>query len=348
MHTVPKFKIYDDVDVPEGVFQWGQSRDELFEQFHEAQDHYYMGELDRAKQILKKIISDDPHFIDGLTLLGDLMLTMGNQKKGFEYHRKAVEVGEKIIPESFEGKIQWGFLENRPFLRALYSHAYDLLTQQQLQKSIKKFEEILQYNPNDNQGVRWLIGDLYFVNGEIKQAESTYKKELDYPPYRYSYGLVRFSQKDYTRAVKFFRKGIISNIYISDLIRRKLPLIDYQIWHGSNLELPETAYTYLDIMAQKWVEFPEAIDLLNFVHIADPSRSQIEEIYLLKQDLYFSDSGFGDVGMEDTGFPDDQGHNMRKELLREIKQIEKEITDESSKELVKEWKESSDSRQQYL
>lgn len=348
MHTVPKFNVYEDKEEPEGVFQWGSSRDDLFELFDEARDHFYLGELEQAKQILKRIISDDPHFIDGFSLLGDVMMATGSQKEGFEYHQKAVEVGEKIIPASFEGRIQWGFIENRPFLRALYSHAYDLFTQQQLQESIGRFEEILHYNPNDHQGVRWLIGDLYFLDGDIKAAENIYQKELEYPPYQYSNGLLRFSQNDYTRAVTFFRKGILSNIYISDLIRGKLPLIDYQIWHASNLELPETAYSYLDVMAQKWVEFPNAIDLLNFVHIADPSRSQIEETYLLKQDLYFTDSGFGDVGMADTGFTEGKGDDMRKELIAEIKQIEKEITHESSKMLVKEWKQGSDPHQRHL
>lgn len=345
MFAVPKFQIYDEQREPEGVFEWGESRDEIFDRYYEAQDLYFMGELNRAQKLAKTLIKEDPHFINGFLLLGDLEIEKGNTQQAIGFHKKAVEIGEKIIPPNFEGKIRWGFTENRPFLTALNSYAQDLLDQGKYEDALPYFEQLLAYNPEDNQGIRFLIGDLYFVADNTKQAETAYKKNLDYPPYRYSYGLLQFSRGNFARAAKFFRKGIISNIYISDVLRGKLPIIDYQIWHASNFELPETAYAYLNVMSHKWVDFPKAFDLLNFLHITDPSRSEIEQIYLLKQDLYFSDGGFADTGFADFGFDDigfdeEPDYDMREEILSEIEQIEKQIDDSSSKELIKQWQEA--------
>ncbi|MDR8391910.1 tetratricopeptide repeat protein [Aliifodinibius sp. S!AR15-10] len=335
MQTVPKFKIYDDQTEPEGVFVWGNARDEIFDRYFEASDTYYMGEMAKAKRMLKDILKEDPHFIDGHNLLGNIELQSGNPQKAYTHHKKAAEIGEQIIPRSFDGKIRWGFTENRPFLRALNARAHDLLDQGELEKAVQLFDKILNYNPQDNQGVRLLIGDLNFVIGDTQKAGAVYKKNLDYPPYLYSYGLLHFSRQNYTKAAKFFRKGICANIYISDLLRGKLPLIDYQIWHGTNYEFPEIAYSYLDIMSLKWIEYPDALNLLSFLHIAEPSRSEIEEIYLLKQDLFYSDSGFSDMDFEH-----DTSTSMRKELLSEIEQIKKSIDDQSSKQLANDWQES--------
>ncbi|MDZ7695122.1 MAG: hypothetical protein U5K69_29060 [Balneolaceae bacterium] len=47
-------------------------------------------------------------------------------------------------------------------------------------------------------------------------------------------------------------------------------------------------------MSNKWPDYPKAFDLLNFLHITDPSRSEIEQVYRLKQELDFTDVDFGD------------------------------------------------------
>lgn len=335
MYAVPKFRIYDDQQDAEGVFVWGESRSKLFERYYDASDLYYMGEIKKSQKMVQEILDEDAHFIDAHNLLGDIALEAGNLQKARAHHKKAMEVGDKIIPSVFEGKIRWGFMENRPYLRAIHSYAQDLLDQRDIGAAIPLFERLLDYNPQDNQGIRLLIGDLYFVNGEPNKAGGFYKNNLDYPPYLYSYGLLNFSRKNYTKAAKFFRKGICSNIYISDLLCGKLPIIEYQIWHSTNYELPLTAYSYLDIMSQKWFELREAIELLNFLHIAEPSRSEIANIYMLRQDLYYSDSG-----LDDYGFEEDPDADIRQELLSDIEQIKKRIDDASSRQLVKRWQEN--------
>lgn len=328
MHSLPKFKIYEDDQSHDGVFEWGSSRNELFEDYYDASDLYFMGDIGEARQILQKIVNKDPYFIDAYNLLGTIELESGNFKKGRQHHEKALQIGEQIIPDSFQGNIRWGFTENRPYLRALHSVALDYAETNNYGESIRLMEKILAYNPDDNQGVRYLVGDLYFLQNSFKKAETIYLENPDYPPYLYSYGLLNFVLGNYTKAITSFRKGILNNIYISDFLRAKLPLIPYEIWYSSNFEMPETAYAYADLMTIKWLEYPEAMDILQFLHLTEPSHSEIQQVYMLKGELYFADSGLDD----------EESYNIREEILDDIQKVEESISDSSSKEIYKNWK----------
>lgn len=335
MYTVPKFEVIDSDEVPEGVFDWG-NRAELYEGYYDAADHFDLGEIDEARSILEEILQKDPHFMEAHQLLGDIELDWGSRNKAAEHHKKALEVGEQVVPDSFDGNIRWGFTENRPFLRALYSVAMHHLDDRQFDRCIPLLERLLEYNPDDNQGIRYLIGDLYLIRDHPKKAEAIYRDNLDYPPYLYSYGLLLFQKKKYARALTSLRKGILSNIYISDFLRTKLPLIPYEIWHSSNFEMPETAYSYVDLTISVWIKEPEVLDLLQFLHLFEPSRSEIEHMYMLKNDLYVINSGLDPFAMEEG----EQAMTIRDEILNEIEDIVEGITDASSRKLYKNWNEN--------
>jgi tetratricopeptide (TPR) repeat protein len=336
MHKVPTFEIYEEERSTNGVFNWGDDKKELSEAYYNASDLYFSGEVDKALDILEDIINQNEHFIDAYNLLGTIQFDQGNPDKGKKLHNKGLQIGKKIIPESFEGNIRWGFTENRPFLRSLHSvalnHAYD----GNYKQSIELFEQILDYNPDDNQGVRYLIGDLYFLQNNFTKAKQFYADNLDYPPYLYSYGLMQYALGNYIKAITYLRKGILNNIYISDILLSKQPIIPYQIWHASNYEMPETAYSYLEFMTFKWINYPDALELLDFLFAIEPSSSEIGETYFLKNELTFTDSGFDALN-------DEESFNRRKELLDKIEKMKKQISESSSKKIFKSWKKEIDS-----
>src|SRR5699024_280417 len=157
-----------------------------------------------------------------------------------------------------------GFTENRPYLRAMHQMAITHLTGNNPEKAIQLLEQILAYNPDDNQGIRYSIGDLYFLQNKYKKAQAVYEENLDYPPYLYSHGLLHLILGNKVKAITYFRKGILANIYISDALRMNFPLIPYDIWHQSNFEMPETAHDYTSMMMEKWISMPESFELLQF------------------------------------------------------------------------------------
>lgn len=329
MYSVPKFTVYEDKETPEGVFEWGSSRDELFETYYEAADLFFLGDLKEAKKMLDNILKKDAHFLNAYNLLGDIESSWGNWNKARKHHLKALEMGNRIIPDGFEGHIRWGFTENRPFLSSLHAAGLYHMDEGEYDEAARLLEQLLTYNPDDNQGIRYIMGDLYFLQNNYKKAETYYRQNLDFPPCLYSYGLLHFCLGNNVKAITLFRKAILENIYISDLLRTKIPLIPYEIWHSSNFEMPETAYSYAETMMLKWIEFPGALDLLQYLHIAYPSSAEISETYMLKNELYFLNSGFDD----------EEELKIREEVLEEIEKIKADISDQTSKQIYKAWKE---------
>lgn len=77
-----------------------------------------------------------------------------------EFYKNAVEAGEKALGEAFfEEEIGrfWGIAESRPYMRARAGLAHCLWDQGEHDAAIAHYEELLQLNPADNQGIRFLL-----------------------------------------------------------------------------------------------------------------------------------------------------------------------------------------------
>src|SRR5699024_9700755 len=53
MQVVPKFTIHKNQNEDEGVFEWGQSRNSLFEAYNNAANHYFMAEIEETQKNLE-------------------------------------------------------------------------------------------------------------------------------------------------------------------------------------------------------------------------------------------------------------------------------------------------------
>jgi len=71
---------------------------------------------------------------------------------------RAMGIGVKALPEDFTGRLEWSWLKNRPFLRAAMGLPLVRLDEGDRRAGIELLERILSWNPNDNQGVRLMIG----------------------------------------------------------------------------------------------------------------------------------------------------------------------------------------------
>ena len=57
-------------------------------------------------------------------------------------------------------------------------------------------EQVLQWNPNDNQGVRLILGSEYLRAGDRAKAGKVLREHAaEYPPYRYELGLLHLQKK---------------------------------------------------------------------------------------------------------------------------------------------------------
>lgn len=84
-----------------------------------------------------------------LDIIGCWELSLRNYSNAFHYFMKAYKIGDKLIPKNYNGRIIWGILNNRPFLRSMHGLGLTYLFMQEWDKSSTIFKKILGYNPND-------------------------------------------------------------------------------------------------------------------------------------------------------------------------------------------------------
>lgn len=151
-----KFEIENFDGEMEGRFIWGQSRNEIFDRFYDADEAIDHGYERKGKSELERIIKEDPQFIDAYNSLGFLEIWYERYDKALKLFQQAYEIGIKLIPKEFLGLIIWGIIDNRPFLRAMQGLGVSHFKAGNLKKANDIFAKMLQYNPNDNQGIRAL------------------------------------------------------------------------------------------------------------------------------------------------------------------------------------------------
>lgn len=142
----------------------------------EAQELIYEAwETDQKSEkikLAKKALEIDPNNADAYVLLAEYEGKTDEEK--ICLYRKGVEAGRKSLGEDFFPKNTgyfWGITKTRPFMRAKMGLAIKLLETGQKKEAIEHFLEMLKLNPNDNQGVRYVLVPLLLEEQKLKQAK---------------------------------------------------------------------------------------------------------------------------------------------------------------------------------
>jgi tetratricopeptide (TPR) repeat protein len=148
--------------------------------------------------LARKALSISPLCADAYVLLAEEAARTVEEARDF--YAKGVEAGELALgPEGFkeyEGQF-WGFLETRPYMRARAGLASALLKLGDEDGAISHFRDMLRLNPNDNQGIRYLLAGCLLRRGDdsaLKALLASYEDEGS------AFWL-------YTRALLAFRAG---------------------------------------------------------------------------------------------------------------------------------------------
>lgn len=78
---------------------------------------------------------------------------------------------------------------------------------------------MLAYNPNDNQGSRYLLGSEVLRAGNKERAANIFDEYADnYQPYYYELALLHILHKDWVKAATALRHGFSANSYIAEML----------------------------------------------------------------------------------------------------------------------------------
>lgn len=111
---------------------------------------------------LRELLREAPNFIDVYHHLAMLLVQRGKSQEAQLLWQQAVNIGMQCFIEQFStagNKLEWGWLENRPFLRSYHSLGLQYMENGNTEMALSVFKTIMSLNPGGNQGVRALVVD---------------------------------------------------------------------------------------------------------------------------------------------------------------------------------------------
>lgn len=241
----------------------------------QAEDFAYQAHsTTTAKQAIllaQKALELDPDCTEAYLVLEDALAT--DHVESIEYFKKATAAGERSLgPEFFkenEGHF-WGMHQTRPFMRAKFHLAQSLWHVRRQSEAIDHCWELLKLNPNDNQGVRYILFDFLLTDNRLSEVASLMKMFPDDGAAHWEYNKTLYYFKkfgsDAEKSKKQARVAFEANNFIEQYLTGKK-----QIPKGSpdsySLGSKEEAMCYLQDSIGAWLTTMPAIEWLKSLEL---------------------------------------------------------------------------------
>lgn len=244
-----------------------------------AQDIMYQAweERSRAKRIAlaRKALGVSPLCADAYVLLAE------EDAKSIEeelaWYQKGVEAGELALGkegfEEYAGHF-WGFLETRPYMRARAGLASALWRTGRHRDAIGHYRAMLKLNPNDNQGIRYVLAGHLLDLGDTVALKKLIKKyaEDGSAAWLYTQALLAFQDKD-ADADQIAKDAWQANDHVPAVLAGTQPLVTSRNGYITMGGKDEAAY-YVEEYGDAWKATPGAVEWLASVTKNMPQRKR--------------------------------------------------------------------------
>jgi len=133
----------------------------------------------RQVALARQALETSPDCVDAYLLLGD---AASNADEALPLFEQAVEAAERVLgPDTFRecaGHF-WAFPDTRPYMQARLDLAQCLLELGRSEEAIVHYREMLDLNPNDNQGCRYRLASVLLLCNRIDELQSLLQKYPD-------------------------------------------------------------------------------------------------------------------------------------------------------------------------
>ncbi len=187
-----------------------------------------------AKKKAQRALSIWPHCVDAKNILASIYMDRFKFIEAERIYKEAIadtvsQQGGKI---KIEGIPYWGEIDTRPYMRARHGLGLCSINLGKFQDALHEFKTLLDLNPNDNQGIRFLLADVYFYLGDRKKAEENYKKYSE-PEGAYNYALLMFSIGEKSKANNLLKESIKKDSFVAILLSAYLKM--FKFWQEKGL-----------------------------------------------------------------------------------------------------------------
>ena len=125
----------------------------------EAAELREAGDYLGAHRKLMSLLAADLRCLDAHAHLGNFVFDH-SPEKAIRHYEVGVRIGELSLGVGFNGVLPWGHIDNRPFLRCVHGYGLCLWRLGWLKEAEEVFTRMLWLNPTDNQGVRFMLGEV--------------------------------------------------------------------------------------------------------------------------------------------------------------------------------------------
>lgn len=134
---------------------------------------------DRTRRVAlaKKALKASPLCADAYVLLAQE--TARSLDEALQLYRQGMEAGEKALGKAAfrdDAGHFWGILETRPYMRARQGLAQSLWKSGAREEAVVHFQDMLRLNPNDNQGIRYILLDCLLILGRDGEADKLLRR----------------------------------------------------------------------------------------------------------------------------------------------------------------------------
>lgn len=290
--------------------------EEILDQGLDMLDH---GREEEAGHCFFNSVEIDPTYADGYNHLGNIAWRKGDWNQAEGLYQQALEVAGAEVKRVPEGEF-WGILETRPYMRALHGLGLTAWKQGHLDQAIDFFKRMLKLNPNDNQGVRYLMGPIYHQMGDLEEAIRWYEHNSDDPYSLYNHGLALIQQDKMEKAARILIFAIFNNPYIAPmLLDEKLPKSNW--FHTTGWAQPDYAREYLIDYGTWWEEEESALSFLSEVWDSFEVRRNLKDFIATRRAMKKAKSGDDRVSLGRAGdalVSPDRVAKMARKILRRL------------------------------
>jgi tetratricopeptide (TPR) repeat protein len=182
-----------------------------------------------AVELAHQALAISPDCADAYNLLAEE--TARSLEEAAAMYRKGVEAGERALgPKTFNEDVGhfWGLLETRPYMRARSGLADCLWQLGEKTEAVEHYQSLLRLNPNDNQGIRYVLAPKLFELKRLEELEELLQQydEDSYAGWPYIKALLLFSKEgDTPTSRKLLVDAVKANPHVPAFLlgRKQMP-----------------------------------------------------------------------------------------------------------------------------
>ena len=247
----------------------------------EALELAYQGYQVRSRKesvlLAQRALELDPNCAEAFLLLEQGLAN--NEMDSIDLFQKAIVASETSLGKEFFTENAghfWGLHETRAFMRAKLGLAQALWSCRRQSEGIEICWELLKLNPNDNQGVRYILFDYLLADSRLKEIPKLIKMFDDEASTHWEFDLALFEFKkdgtSSTAAKTHLREADKSNKYVRQYFSGKLKLPSKSPSHYSPGS-KEEAICYIENSAGPWLNTEGAVQWMMSLGASDPGNT---------------------------------------------------------------------------